>query len=159
MKEKVVEIKSLDDLQEREVKAFKIKHRGKVYPWKIWNLTGPEIDHLQHERKLREAELIKERPAPPTKVVQGEDVPIFDSPEYLSKKMLYDEKVNRKVGIWYEYQILVFGLLKCNGWDEPEGDEDKKIETLRRKLGPFWQSIINEIIDISFVSPKDVEDF
>ena len=158
-KPQIIKVDNLDKIRERETVVLNITHIEKVYQFKIWNLTGPEIDQIGKEKSLRAAEMLVKRPMPPKKVSQGEDEYIWDAPQYRKEKAIYDEEYTRKIDAWWEYMTIILGLYKCNGWEEPKGTEEEKMLQVRTKLGLFWGVIIREIDKISTVKPFDIEDF
>lgn len=154
-----MKVTDLNMLKEREKTIVPIKHRNRIVQFKIWNLTGIEIDNLEKEKAKREQELLSKRPKARTETKQGKDVLLYDDPVYQKALAEYTELKRQKVDIWNEYKLLELGLFNCNDWKIEGNTEEEQMKFVRNKLGAYWIPIVNKIIEISWIMRENIENF
>ena len=90
-------ITDFNTIPEREELIVNLQYRRKIYPFKIWNLTGIENDNIEKERVARIKEWEKREPKPKTEVKGGQDIPKPDA-EYKAKHDEWEAAKNAERG-------------------------------------------------------------
>ncbi|MDD5061535.1 MAG: hypothetical protein PHN44_04545 [Candidatus Marinimicrobia bacterium] len=151
-------ITDFNTIPEREELIVNLQYRRKIYPFKIWNLTGIENDNLEKERGARIKEWGKREPKPKTEVKGGQDIPKPDA-EYKAKYDEWESAKNAEIGLWYEYKLLELGLFNCSGAVIPGDTEQERIEYVRKTLGVLWTPLAMQIYNFSTIQDVEVKNF
>jgi len=155
-------IKSWDEIPEREELLVKIHYRMKEIPWKIWNLTGLEMEAIEREKDSRLTELEKTKPEPKKVLFQGQMKPQIDDSKYQEllanwEKSVKDQK--DKINRWYEFKVLEIGLCQCNGWQIEGETEQEKIDFVHKKVGAMWGALAVQIYKFSDIQDVNIQRF